>query len=246
MPVTETQFSFLSSEVAGPKTAAIIVAAGESSRMGTPKPFLTVFGIPVIIRALSAFELCRRVHQIILVARSQDIPELQKLLEQFPVSKLTDITEGGDSRAESVQKGVTLCNADTRIIAIHDGARPLVSGRVIERVLDAAELYGAAACGVPVKDTIKSADAGGKITGTPDRGSLWAIQTPQAFSLEPYRRAAELAGDSLAGFTDDCAVMEKAGHEVYIVRGDYRNLKITTPEDLVIAEALCRTWEEEA
>lgn len=238
MPLTEVALEFsLSLEESHKTAAAVIVAAGGSTRMGgLQKQFLPLCGIPVLARSLLAFERHPRIAQIVAVCREEDRADLQKLIRQYEITKLTDIAVGGDTRAASVQNGLALCREE--LVAIHDGARPLVSAPVIERVLDAAELYGAAACAVPVKDTVKETDPGGKILSTPDRSSLRLVQTPQAFDLQLYRRAAEDLGGAIAGLTDDCAVLEADGHDVYLVEGDYRNIKITTPEDIAVAEAL--------
>lgn len=239
MPVAETSLEFsISLEECHKTAAAVIVAAGGATRMGgINKQFLCLCGIPVLARSLLAFQNHPRISQIVAVCRQEDRADVQKLVCQYEISKLTDITAGGKSRAESVQHGLELCRQE--LAAVHDGARPLVSAPVIARVLDAAELYGAAACAVPVKDTVKQADQGGKILATPDRSRLRLVQTPQAFDLRLYRQAAEeLGDDAITGLTDDCAVLEAAGHDVYLVEGDYRNIKITTPEDMAVAEAL--------
>ena len=239
MPVTEFALEYaLDAALPMQKSvAAVLVAAGRSTRMcGLSKQLLPLCGVPVLARAILAFQNHRRISRIVVVARPADIADIQRISREYEITKLTDIVEGGDTRAASVQKGVALCKED--IVAIHDGARPLVTSAVIDRVLDGAELYGAAACAVPVKDTVKEADATGKILATPDRRCLRLVQTPQAFSLSLYQEAAIAAGKSLYDLTDDCAVMEAAGHPVYLVEGDYANIKITTPEDITLAEAL--------
>ena len=238
MPVTEIALEFsLSLTEAHKSAAAVIVAAGGSTRMGgISKQFLPLCGIPVLARSMLAFQNHGRIGQIVVVAREEDIPDVQKLVRQYEIAKLTDLVPGGETRADSVQAGLACCKME--LAAIHDGARPLVSAAVIDRVLNAAELYGAAACAVPVKDTVKEADEGGRILSTPDRSRLRLVQTPQAFDLELYRKAAAALGDGLKTLTDDCAVLEAAGHPVYLCEGDYRNIKITTPEDIAVAEAL--------
>lgn len=238
MPVTDVEIAYTLCPAEKRKSvAAVVVAAGSSTRMGgLSKQFLPLCGVPVLGRSLLAFQEHNRVNRIIAVCRQEDIADVQKLVRQYEITKLCDIVPGGATRAESVQKGLALCREE--LVAIHDGARPLVSAAVIDRVLEAAELYGAAACAVPVKDTVKQTDPCGKILSTPDRASLRLVQTPQAFSLELYRQAAADLGDALSDLTDDCAVLEAAGHPVYLVPGDYANIKITTPEDMALAEAL--------
>ena len=238
MPLTETALEFrLSLEESHKTAAAVIVAAGGSTRMGgLQKQFLPLCGIPVLARSLLAFQNHPRISKIVAVCREEDMAEVQKLIRRYEIHKLTDITAGGETRAASVQNGLALCT--TELAAVHDGARPLVSAPVISRVLDAAELYGAAACAVPVKDTVKEVDPSGKVLSTPDRDRLRLVQTPQAFDLSLYRQAAGGLGAAIAGLTDDCAVLEAAGQAVYLVEGDYRNIKITTPEDMAVAEAL--------
>ncbi len=241
MPVTAPQTQFWTlAETTAPDTAALVVAAGNSTRMGgVSKQFLPLLGIPVLIRTLLAFERHPRVGSIIVVTREQDMPELQRLIHQYELTKVTDLVEGGATRAFSVQNGLARCK-NTEFVAIHDGARPLVTEAVITRTIEGAVLYGAAAAAVPVKDTIKRADATGQVLETPDRSTLRAMQTPQTFRLSLYQQAAEQCGDKLEQLTDDCAVLEMAGMPVYLVEGDNTNLKITTPEDILLAEAILR------
>lgn len=245
MPVTETFTDFkLFFDIIVPDTAAVIVAAGSSSRMGgTPKQLMNLAGVPVIMRTALAFERCDRIRDILLVAREEEIPLLQRLCDEYRITKLTDIVPGGATRARSVQNGIARCR-DCAYVAIHDGARPLVSGEVILRTIEGAERVGAAAAAVGLKDTVKQTDKDGFVVETPDRATLRAVQTPQTFRLSDYRAAAEALGEGLDALTDDCAVMEAAGKPVLLVEGDYRNIKITTPEDMTVAEAFLREMEE--
>lgn len=244
MPVTETFTDFkLSFDIIVPDTAAVIVAAGSSSRMGgTPKQLMNLAGVPVVMRAALAFERCDRIRDILLVAREEEIPLLQRLCDEYGITKLTDIVRGGATRARSVQNGIARCR-DCAYVAVHDGARPLVGEGVILRTIEGAEKAGAAAAAVGLKDTIKRVDEAAFVEETPDRASLRAVQTPQTFRLSDYRAAVQEIGDAIDDLTDDCAVMEAAGRPVLLVEGDYRNLKITTPEDMVIAEAFLREME---
>lgn len=245
MPVTETFTDFkLSFDIIVPDTAAVIVAAGQSSRMGgTPKQLMNLAGIPVIMRTALAFERCDRIRSILLVAREEEIPLLQRLCDEYKITKLTDILPGGATRALSVQNGVARCR-DCEYVAIHDGARPLVREEIILRTIEGAERTGAAAAAVELKDTIKCVDDGGFVEETPDRAGLRAVQTPQTFRLSAYRAAVESVGEELGRMTDDCSVMEAADMPVLLVEGDYRNIKITTPEDMTIAEAFLREMGE--
>lgn len=238
MSITQTFDELdLSFDIIVPDTAAVIVAAGSSTRMdGVSKQLEPIFGIPSVIRAAMAFEKCDRINSIIVAARPEEIPEMQRLFSEYNISKLTDIVEGGETRARSVQKGVERCR-NCRFVAIHDGARPLVTDSIIQDTIDIAEKLGAAAAAVPVKDTIKEVNEVGKVLATPDRNTLMSVQTPQTFAIDRYREAVEKAGDDIDLLTDDCAIMEAAGFEVFLTEGSYTNIKITTPEDLAAAEA---------
>lgn len=242
MPVTEFKLEYTKVEAAGTgDTAAVIVAAGSATRMGgTGKQLIPLLGVPVLVRSLLAFQHAPDISAIVIVARDEDIPTIQRLCEEYSLSKVTDITTGGATRAASVQKGVALCR-DADFVAIHDGARPLVTGKIIADTIADARKFGAATTATPVKDTVKSADDAGNITGTPDRSHLYAVQTPQVFRLADYTAAVEKLGEQIRDLTDDCAVMERAGYTVHLSAGDYKNIKITTPEDVIIAEALLRS-----
>ncbi len=212
----------------------IIVAAGSSTRMGTNKQFLEIAGIPVIARTLQAFQNCEVVSRIILVTRAEDIFSLQSLGSVYGISKLSDIVCGGNSRQESVLKGFERLAKDEKNVLVHDGARPLVSDKVITSVAAALENHSAVTCAVKVKDTIKQIDENGKVIKTLIRDSLVAVQTPQGVRKDEYLNAVEKAED-VSVFTDDMSVMESAGFDVFTVEGDYKNIKITTPEDIPAA-----------
>ncbi len=247
MPVDlkpEFKLSFSSVENSG-KTTAVIVAAGNATRMGEiDKITCPIAGVPVIGRSISAFEKSECIDNIVLVLRQDIVNEVQNLVAQNGFKKVTDLVEGGDTRAESVKRGITACGTDTDIVLIHDGARPLVSQEIIESVKEAVELYGAAAPAVPLKDTVKIVDSSGKIIETPNRSSLVAIQTPQGFLMSSYKTALDENTDS--SITDDCQLLERTGKTVYVVDGSYENIKITTPEDVEIAEGILRKRGEKA
>lgn len=215
---------------------AVIAAAGSSSRMGgRDKLAEPLDGIPVILRTLAAVEAVPEIREIVVVAREDRVEEYRRLLGQC--SRLRAVVPGGSTRQESVRNGVRALSPDCTLAAIHDGARPLVTPEVFARCIEAARSCGAATAAVPVKDTIKLADEAGRVLDTPDRSRLWAVQTPQIFDRERYLRAAEEAERRGLSCTDDCQLFEAMGWEVQLVMGDYRNLKLTTPEDFLAAGA---------
>lgn len=215
---------------------AVIAAAGSSSRMGgRDKLAEPLGGIPVILRTLAAVEAVPEIREIVVVTREDRVEEYRRLLGQC--SRLRAVVPGGSTRQESVRNGVRALSPDCTLAAIHDGARPLVTPEVFARCIEAARNCGAATAAVPVKDTIKLADEAGRVLDTPDRSRLWAVQTPQIFDRERYLRAAEEAERRGLSCTDDCQLFEAMGWEVQLVMGDYRNLKLTTPEDFLAAGA---------
>lgn len=215
---------------------AVIAAAGSSSRMGgRDKLAEPLDGIPVILRTLAAVEAVPEIREIVVVTREDRMEEYRRLLGQC--SRLRAVVPGGSTRQESVRNGVRALSPDCTLAAIHDGARPLVTPEVFARCIEAARSCGAATAAVPVKDTIKLADEAGRVLDTPDRSRLWAVQTPQIFDRERYLRAAEEAERRGLSCTDDCQLFEAMGWEVQLVMGDYRNLKLTTPEDFLAAGA---------
>ena len=215
-----------------PYVSAIIVAAGNSTRMGgVNKQFLLIDGVPVLIRTLKAFENSDLIKEIIMV-------------KDYSVNKVSNIVKGGCTRQESVFNAVRCCMTESDYIAIHDGARPLVDRETIEKTIFAAFDFNAAAPGIPVKDTIKTVSDEGIVTSTPARDSLRAIQTPQVFNKKMYLNAMQGVPNSEL-FTDDCGLIEAYGKLVKIVDGDNTNIKITTPEDLIIAEAIINKGEKD-
>lgn len=218
----------------------IVVAAGSSSRMGGEnKQLIEIDGIPVIVRTLLAFEGSRKIKRIILVTRAEDIFTLQLLATKYSVSKLSDIVCGAATRQESVLKGFERLDENDEAVLIHDGARPLVSEEIIENVAEALKTHDAVVCAVPLKDTVKQIDKNGKIIKTLDRSSLIAVQTPQGVRVSEYLRAVKAAGD-VSKFTDDMSLMESIGCEPYTVEGSCKNIKITTPDDVIVARAYSR------
>lgn len=207
---------------------AIVLAAGESRRMnGENKQFLLIDGIPVLIRALSAFEECAEISGIVVAARESDQEAIRALCGVYRITKLRAVVTGGATRAESAARAFSEIPEDSEFVAVHDGARPFVTPGLIEAVLDAARGTDAAIPALPVKDTIKRTE-NGEIVETPDRSTLFAAQTPQVFGTELYRRMLALGDESA---TDDSVLAERLGVRVRLVGGDPKNRKITTPED---------------
>jgi 2-C-methyl-D-erythritol 4-phosphate cytidylyltransferase len=221
--------------------SAIIVAAGRSERFGgnTPKQFLELLGKPVVIHTMLRFEACPLVDEIILVLPAEHKAGFIEAAQKFPLKKLTRIIGGGPCRAESVLNGLKAVRAETAgIVAVHDGARPLVSPDEIAETISQAEKAGAAVLTAPVTDTIKAV-SGGEITRTIDRDSLRRALTPQCFRYEILKKAYEMA-DDIAAATDESYLVEKAGYPVTFVEGSAANIKITTPEDLALAGFLMK------
>ncbi len=216
--------------------SAVIVSAGNSTRMGgVNKQFLEINGVPVIVNTITAFQRSHIVDEIIIVTRESDIEEISKLVEKYELSKVSNIVVGGETRQLSVYEGVISTSNIADIVVIHDGARPLVSDKVITETTLAAAEFGAAATGVKVKDTVKVIDDNDNIVDTPNRAYMRFIQTPQVFDKKLYLDAVNQVEDS-KNFTDDCMLLEAYGKIVKFIDGDYENIKITTPEDIELAE----------
>lgn len=236
MTETKPKLEFTVAENRG-RIPVIVVAAGSSTRMqGVNKQLTLLSGVPVIIRSLLAFEQHPDISNIILVVRAEDIFELQMLATKYNISKLSDIVCGGNTRQESVAKGLARVDKACEKVLIHDGARPLVTKSIIDGVIKGLEDYKAVTCGVKVKDTVKITDENGVVINTVPRENLVAVHTPQGVWVEAYKNAIEKLGD-ISAFTDDTSIMEAAGHKVLISESSYKNLKITTPEDILVAEA---------
>lgn len=219
-------------------TSAVIVCAGNSTRMqGVNKILLPLGDRLVIGNTLTAFQNSPSIAEIVVVAREQDIPEIQAEAERCGITKLIKCTTGGATRQESVMNGLKCISKETKLIAVHDGARPLVKPEHIEKTIKDATVFGGATLGVPVKDTIKLVDDG-LITDTPPRKQLYITQTPQVFRKAVYFEGIDFALEHGLDFTDDCQLVEAVGGKVYMTVGDYTNIKITTPEDIRLAEVL--------
>ena len=239
-----SKISDFARKVLPPRTCgAVIVAGGSASRMGgIDKVMAELCGCPMIVHAVRAFDACDAICEIVIVTRPDLVEPIQALCGEF--SKVRAVVVGGSSRQESVENGLTALSKGTKMAAIHDGARPLITQAVIDRTVRAAHLYGAAAPVIPVKDTIKTV-AAGLVADTPDRASLRAVQTPQVFQADILKAALQSVFEQGVEVTDDCSAVEKLGKAVYLIDGDEANLKITTPMDLVLAEAILRAREEQ-
>ena len=202
---------------------------------GIDKVMAPLAGEPMIVRTVRAFQDCDAVKKIVVVTREDLILPITSLCSGM--SKVKAVVAGGSSRQESVHLGLNALSGEVQLVAVHDGARPLVSWQMIDRVIRAANTYGAAAPAIPVKDTIKVVK-GGVVEQTPDRSNLFAVQTPQVFDFDLLRGALKKVEQEQLQVTDDCSAVEQMGMRVKIVEGDERNLKVTTPMDLKIAQML--------
>ena len=221
-----------------PFCSAIVAAAGSSRRMeGENKLLLPLEGIPVLARTLLALDAARLVDEIVVAVREADLLTVGDLCKIYGVSKPVKIVRGGGTRLESVYAASLECREDAAFLAVHDGARPLAEPELIDRVIALAHRTNAAAPAVPVKDTIKLVQ-GSVVERTPNRDSLRAIQTPQAFDAQLLRAALQAASEAGAEVTDDCAAVERLGMKVALTAGDERNIKLTTPVDLLVGELL--------
>ena len=228
------------------QVGVIVVAAGESRRMGSvDKIFTPLLGLPLIAHTVEAFEACPSVSTMVLVLPAAKVELGRALAEERSWRKVTPdrICSGGTRRQDSVRLGLDLLpEAETRWVAVHDGARPCIGSDLLERGIEAAMETGAAVAAVPAKDTIKVVSSHGHVESTPPRDSLWTVQTPQVFRYELLLQAHRMseAGDQQSSFTDDASMVEGLGHKVKVFMGSYSNLKVTTPEDLAIAELLLK------
>lgn len=225
--------------------SAVILCAGRSERMGTNinKQFLTVDGLPVAYRSIKIFEENENINEIIVVVSEDRLKKMRNLVQMGRFQKVRKIVVGGDSRTASSRIGVSQTSPMTEIVLIHDGARPLVDDLTIERVIDGVLESRAAAPGLPIKETVKKIDDQDYVVDTPDRDALVTVQTPQGFEKALYLEATLGLDDSTSLF-DDCQLVEQLGCRVKIVKGNELNLKITTPEDVLLAEAICHMKKE--
>lgn len=225
-------------EPQGPRCAAVVPAAGSSRRMGgQDKILLPLDDIPVLMHTLRALSASERIQEIVVVTREDLIVPVGQLCRDCALDKVTKVLVGGATRADSVLIGVEEVSGRAELIAVHDGARPLVTVEVIDAAIRKAAECGAAAPAVPVKDTVKRA-LDGVVVETPDRTQLFAVQTPQVFDSDLLLGALRRAVEDGAAITDDCGAVERIGMKVCLTEGSYENIKITTPADMLMAEAI--------
>lgn len=239
------------------RTAAVVVASGEGRRMRerwefspfagvlsapVAKQFLPVLGRPLVWYSLDVLQRCSAIDSVVLVVRAVDVGfAWREVVEKFHLRKVTDVVPGGSTRRESVYAGLKALrerDAGWDLVLVHDGVRPLITEGLVVKTLQEASRYGAATLGTPAEETIKLVDSRGLVFMTPDRRRLWQIQTPQAFRFELLLRAHEQAEALGLEATDDCTLVEALGEPVRVVAGSRANVKVTTPEDLIMVEAL--------
>jgi len=224
------------------KVSAIIPAAGSGRRMGRPKQWLTLAGKPLLYWTLAAFERCPEVSGVVLVVPGDDLERVRReIVEPHELRKVRRIVAGGAERQDSVRNGFEiLAGSPPDIVVVHDGARPLVTPDILSRAVEATILHGATLVAVPVQDTLKRVNEAGAVLGTLRREGLWQAQTPQSFRYELLEEAYEAAHREGFLGTDEAALVERLGHTVHIVEGSRRNFKVTTPEDIELAERLLK------
>ena len=225
---------------AAPKCSAVIVAAGSSQRMGSDKLTAQLGSMSVLLRTLLAFERSEYVNEIVIVTRMDRVSEIADLCAQHELSKVSKVVAGGKTRMESSLIGVSSVKPGAKLIAIHDAARPLVSGALIKRTVCAAAEYMAAVPVVPSTDTLKAVGEDNRVIGTVDRETTFRVQTPQVFDAILIKGALSKAAEKGLALSDDSAAMDMTGFRSFTVAGEEDNIKITTPRDLLIAEAILK------
>jgi 2-C-methyl-D-erythritol 4-phosphate cytidylyltransferase len=225
------------------KADAVIVSAGKGQRFieGRKKQFFSLAGKPILAYTLDSFDACPLIRSILLVVGQEDQDYcLKEIVEKFQYKKVSQVTPGGKRRQDSVRNGLDALPADADIIVIHDGVRPFVTREMIEGSIRSAIRFGAAILAMPVKDTIKMAHPDGTVLKTLERESLYQAQTPQTFQASLIREAyLKAMQDGFVG-TDDASLIERLGRKIHILPGSYTNIKITTPEDLMLAELILK------
>jgi 2-C-methyl-D-erythritol 4-phosphate cytidylyltransferase len=228
------------------RNCAIVVAGGKGRRMGKGinKLFLALNNKPILAHTLEVFEKNNLVDYVILVAAKEEVEYCKReIILPYSIKKVRKVVAGGEDRCQSVLNGLKAVN-DSSIILIHDGARPFIDDRIIEQGIKCAEIYGASACGVEPKDTIKIKDESGFSKGTLKRSDLFCVQTPQCFKLELILKAHEDILGKGVFVTDDTSVVEMYGHNVFLYEGSYNNIKITTPDDLLLGEKILKDYNK--
>jgi 2-C-methyl-D-erythritol 4-phosphate cytidylyltransferase len=225
------------------KADAVIVSAGKGQRFmeGKKKQFYLLANKPILAHTLDKFEACPLIRSILLVVGQEDMDYcLREIIEKYGYRKVAQIIPGGKQRQESVRNGIDVLPKETHLVVIHDGVRPFVTREMIEDSIRFAQRYGAVVLAMPVKDTIKVASSDGTILKTLERDSLWQIQTPQAFRAHVIKEAYQKAMEDRFVGTDDASLVERLGMKIHILPGSYTNIKITTPEDLILAKLFLR------
>ena len=223
------------------KVVALILAAGQGKRMVAEKskPYLLLAGKPILFHTLREFEKCPSIDEVVLIVEKHAIDYARSVVvEAFRCRKVTSVVAGGEKRQDSVREGIKALDNDCELVMVHDGVRPFISRALLKKAVEATRKSGATVVAVPVKDTIKVVSKEKEVLQTPDRKTLWAVQTPQTFNRDLLERAHEKAKREGFYGTDDASLVERAGETVTVVEGSYENIKITTPEDLVLGEAI--------
>lgn len=230
----------ITDKIVVPKCSAVIVAAGASTRMGGVDKIVTdLAGKPMILRAAEAFQQNCGVQEIIVVTREELCGKVEQILKIGGITKLAKVVPGGATRLESVNKGLNWCSKKSKLVAIHDGARPMVSQRIITETIGKAAKLSAAAPAIPVTDTVRVVEDGIGVQ-TPERKKLYAFQTPQVFDKDLVHAAVISAIQKKLSVTDDCAAVEAMGGKIAVTQGEEENFKVTTRLDLAVANAICR------
>ena len=218
--------------------SAVVLAAGNSQRMGKDKILMPIGGSPVIAHTLIALQSSDRIDEIVIVTKYESIQEIADICNEHGISKASRVIRGGKTRLESALIGVSNVSEKATLIAIHDGARPFVTEKLIDRVVHAAKTHSAAAPAVTASDTVRLLNSKGAVTATPDRDLVALVQTPQVFLAELIKAALTRAMDKGFRVTDDCSAVEAMGYKVTIVAGEADNIKLTTTRDIYAAEGI--------
>ncbi len=218
----------------------IVVAGGRSERMGAKvdKAFVSLGPRPVLAYSLMAFEECPDIDGVIVVVRKEQVKAGRNVAEMFGCSKVKEVVAGGASRQVSVQNGIDVLPEDTKVVAVHDGARPCVTPELISDTIKSAKRYGSGVAAIRIADTVKHVERGMTVTRTVDRSKLWAVHTPQTFKVSLLKRAFELVNEKDATVTDEASAVELTSQKVHLVQATVSNVKITTPDDLAMATTL--------
>ena len=230
------------------RVVAVVPSAGRGARMGgvTPKQYLTLGGIPLLVHSLRTLDAVEAVSEVILAVPEADkIYCEQEIIHRYGIKKVTQVVVGGQRRQDSVRNGLKALIHLPDFVVVHDGVRPFITQKVIRRVIESAILTGAAIVAIPMGDTVKRVNSMGRIEATLNREELWLAQTPQVFRFDWLLRAHQVAESQELEATDDAALVEKLGYPVSVVRGNFINMKITRPEDLVVGEAFLAARREE-